>query len=101
MIDHKILHLDDISHVSPGGMNYTTDNIAQLMILRLKHSPTHKFIVTNCHLYWRPTHNYVKLLQVLYLLQQVNVFQRKYLTEGLDDIPIVACGGKFLRSSSD
>jgi mRNA deadenylase 3'-5' endonuclease subunit Ccr4 len=98
MLDNRLLHLDDMFQPSWNAedMVFLTDNVAQLATFRFKRSPNHVFIVTNCHLYWRPTHNYVKLLQVLYLLQQASVYQQEQ-SSGVSDTPIVACGGRLFR----
>ena len=93
-VDDRLLHFDDMFQNSWNeDMIFPTDNVAQLVVLRFKQSPKHTFMVTNCHLYWRPTHNYVKLLQVLYLLQKATAYQQEHSNDGESDIPIVSCGG--------
>jgi mRNA deadenylase 3'-5' endonuclease subunit Ccr4 len=97
MKDHQQVHFDHVFQSSWKDMAFVTDNVAQFIVLQWKQQPTTRaFIVANCHLYWRPTHHYIKLLQVWYLLQQVTAYQRQYsIREGDLHLPIISCGGKM------
>jgi mRNA deadenylase 3'-5' endonuclease subunit Ccr4 len=95
LIDYRLIKFDDVYGTLSKEMIHITDNLAQLGLFRLRKYPEYLFIMSNCHLYWRPTHNYVKLLQMCYLLEKVTIYQREFCNLS-NEIPIVACGGKEL-----
>jgi mRNA deadenylase 3'-5' endonuclease subunit Ccr4 len=68
---------------------FLRDNVA--VLVRLKHSNSKReIVVANCHLYWNPSQQDVKLRQSVHLANQLEKFVRK---TG-DEVPMVL-GGDF------
>ncbi len=57
--DHPLTHPTDIYPV--------TDNIAQILKLKFQNST---LVITNCHLFWRPTAHFVRLRQAWVLYKE-------------------------------
>ncbi len=77
----------------------TRDNVAQVVVFQVTHSPTGeplpapvKFLVVNTHLFWDPAFEDVKLWQTVVLLEQVQLACRASEGPGQSPPPLLLFG---------
>ena len=61
------------------------------LILLLKHQTGAKIIVVCTHLYWNPTHDYVKYAQAFWIQKSIADFCQSR-DESLFNVPMIICG---------
>ena len=76
LLKHEFIHFDEIAKEYGDLDEYKCGDMAIMTSLRNKQTGR-EVIAVNVHLYWNPTHDYVKLAQAIHLLEKCATFYRK------------------------
>jgi mRNA deadenylase 3'-5' endonuclease subunit Ccr4/uncharacterized protein with PIN domain len=94
----------DMNNLSLSGANphYKRSNIALICLFQLKGCPSRYILAINTHIYWNPIFPAIKLLQVIYLLEQIQLISTRLKQQlGPENLGIVLCGDFNSLPSSD
>lgn len=98
-LDHYVVNLVDYQKVfyneivklieNPNGYSqeYERNNVGQVLVLEFKgERDSFGLIIGNTHLFWKPTYNFIRCLQIGLLMKVISEQQSKY------KYPILLCG---------
>jgi mRNA deadenylase 3'-5' endonuclease subunit Ccr4 len=89
-LDYQEVFYDVLSEFNSPHVITQTGNVAQLLCLQFKKIPEKRIIITNTHLYWRPSAYSIKIKQAFMLLEKLEEMVSK------QECPAVLCGGNFI-----